>query len=155
MQTCSAFLACDSKWVTVAFCSVFWISTKVVYSQHRCYMTEAIWNCCHLGAFCAPHTTMPCHFMERVCLCLAVTDYLHFWQKDQDLLHVAVVTWCGMDTEIQVSTSWTFWSPVHCSNHWAIPTPMSTHTYVHTTHFVVLPWHWFIVFRDICQLSWA
>ena len=47
---------------------------------------------------------MPCHFMERVCMCLAVTYYLHFWQKDQDLLRATEVTWCGTDTEIQIST---------------------------------------------------
>ena len=29
----------------------------------------------------------------RVCVCLAVSCYLHFWQNDQDLLCATTVTW--------------------------------------------------------------
>ena len=35
-QTQCAFVACDSNWVTVAFCGAFWIVTQVVYWQ-RCF----------------------------------------------------------------------------------------------------------------------
>ena len=38
-QTHCTFVACDSEWVTVAFCSVFWISTEVVYVQHCLVLT--------------------------------------------------------------------------------------------------------------------
>ena len=42
---------------SLAFYSMFWISTDVVYLQ-RCNMGDATCNYCHLGMFRAHHTTM-------------------------------------------------------------------------------------------------
>ena len=43
------------------------------------------------------YTIQPCHFMQshirKVCVCLAVTCHLHFWQNDWGLSRATVVTW--------------------------------------------------------------
>ena len=75
--------------------------------------------------------------------CLAVTCHLHFWQNDRDFLRATVVTrgWNGYRNKSQHRKSTlenkilppfqqgfepaTFQSRVRCSNHWAIPAPIS------------------------------
>ena len=45
---------------------------------------------------CTPYNHAPCHFMlshvRKVCVCLAVTCHMHFWQNDLDLLRATAVT---------------------------------------------------------------
>ena len=75
--------------------------------------------------------------------CLAVTWHLHFWQNDRDFLRATVVTrgWNGYRNKSQHRKSTlekkilppfqqgfepaTFQSRVRCSNHWAIPAPLT------------------------------
>ena len=74
-QTHCAFVACDSKWMTVGFYGAFWISTNVVYVQRcqfGCYTAGATWTCRRLGAFCViiqscsmSHHFMSCHDLWR------------------------------------------------------------------------------------------
>ena len=82
--------------------------------------------------------------------CLAVTCHLHFWQNDRDFLRATVVTrgWNGYRNKSQHRKSTlekkilppfqqgfepaTFQSRVRCSNHWAIPAPLSTLSHTHT-----------------------
>ena len=116
--------------------------TEVVYLSAG--MAGATWNCWHLGASLV-YTIQPCHFMQsqlhKVCVCLAVTCHLHFWQNDQDLLRATAVIhgWNGFWNKCQHRKSTvekniflpllqgfkpaTFQSWVQCSNHWAILTP--------------------------------
>ena len=59
--------------------------------------------------FCVHHTTMhhvtSCKATYVMCVCLAVTCHLHFWQNDRDLSRATAVTdGGGTDTEIRVST---------------------------------------------------
>ena len=58
--------------------------------------------------FCVHNTTMhhvtSCKATYVMCVCLAVTCHLHFWQNDRDFLRATVVTRGGTDTEIRVST---------------------------------------------------
>ena len=69
-------------------------------------MAGATWNCCRLGAI-SVDTIQPCHIMQshihKVCVCLAVTCHLHFWQNDRDLLHATAVTreWNGYRNKSQ------------------------------------------------------
>ena len=44
-QTHCTNVACDSKWVTVAFYKTYWILTALF----GCWMAGVTWNCCHLG----------------------------------------------------------------------------------------------------------
>ena len=84
--------------------------------------------------------------IRKVYACLAVTCHLHFWQNDRDFLRATVVTWGwnGYRNKSQHRKSTlekkilppfqqgfepaTFQSRVRCSNHWAIPAPL-THQY--------------------------
>ena len=68
-------------------------------------MAGAIWNCCHLGAFCTPH---------KVHACLAVTCHLHFWQNNRDLLRDTAVTrgWKRYHNKSQHRKLWLFFQ--HC-----------------------------------------
>ena len=134
----------------LAFYSAFFlflISTEVVYLQR--------WHgWCHMKLqpswckFCVHHTTMlqvtSCEATHIRCMCLAVTCQLHFWQNDQDLLRATAVTWgwngywnkrqhrkSTLETKIllpllQGFEPSTFQSWVWCSNHWAIPAPLTT-----------------------------
>ena len=81
--------------------------------------------------------------IRTVYACLAVTCHLHFWQNDQDFLRATVVTWGwnGYRNKSQHRKSTlekkilppfqqgfepaTFQSRVRCSNHWAIPAPLT------------------------------
>ena len=96
---------------------------------------------------CTPYNHAPCHFMQshvcKVYACLAVTCHLHFWQNDWDLFHATVVTqgwnWYRSKSQhrkltlenkillplLQGFEPATFRSWVWCSNHWAIPAPMT------------------------------
>ena len=82
-----------------------------------CYMAGAMWNCYCLGA-CSVYTIQPCtslqcHFISshiyRVCVYLAVTCHLHFWQGDLEFLGATAVTLGGTDTEIRLSTECLPW----------------------------------------------
>ena len=110
-QTHCALVACDSKWVAVAFYSAFLNFHKggVFTVLFACYMAAAI-------SARSVYTIQPCtmshHFMQshiwRTLACLAVTCHLHFWQNDWDIFYATAVTQVGMDTKIRVSTeSWT------------------------------------------------
>ena len=135
----------------IAFYSAFfffWISTEVVYLQR--------WHgWCHKKllpsrhVLCTPYNHAPCHFVQshicKVCVCLAVTCHLHFWQNDLGLLHATVVTqgWNGYRNKSQHRKLTlekkilpplqqgfepvTFRSRVRHSNHWAIPAPWPCH----------------------------
>ena len=132
-----------SEWLFIAR---FLISIEVVYLQR--------WHCwCHMNLLpsrrvqCTPYNHAPCHFMQslihKVYACLAVTCHLHFWQNDRDLLRATAVTrgWNGyrnrsqnrkltLEKKIlpplpQGFKPATFQSRVRCSNHWAIPCPLS------------------------------
>ena len=107
-------------------------------------------NCCRRGARSVytiiPYTSLQCHFIQshirRVCVCLAVTCHLHFW----DLLRATAVTrgWNGYRNKshhwkltmekkilpplVPALEPGTFRSPVPRSNHWAIPAPHSVCT---------------------------
>ena len=99
-MTHCACVACDSKSVTVAFSSAFWLSTKVVYVQ-RCL--TATWLVPHETAAILVHSvytiTMSHHFMQshicRVHACSAVTCHT-YWpdvvvgctQERHDELHL-------------------------------------------------------------------
>ena len=81
--------------------------------------------------------------IRKVYACLAVTCHLHFWQNDRDFLRATVVTrgWNGYRNKSQHRKSTlekkilppfqqgfepaTFQSRVRCSNHWAIPAPLT------------------------------
>ena len=81
--------------------------------------------------------------IREVYACLAVTCHLLFWQNDRDFLRATVVTrgWNGYRNKSQHRKSTlekkilppfqqgfepaTFQSRVRCSNHWAIPAPLS------------------------------
>ena len=81
--------------------------------------------------------------IRKVYACLAVTCHLHFWQNDRDFLRATVVTrgWNGYRNKSRHRKSTlekkilppfqqgfepaTFQSRVRCSNHWAIPAPLS------------------------------
>ena len=106
-------------------------------------------KCCRFGADSVytsqPCTRLQCHFIQshigRVCMCLAVTCHLHFWQNDQDLLRVTAVTrgWNGYRNKSQHRKSTLekkilppllpglepgiFRSRIRRSNHWAVPAP--------------------------------
>ena len=57
-----------------------------------CYMADASWNCCLLGAFCAHHTTMH-HVTSRQAKSHAVTRHLRFRHNDRDLTCATAVIW--------------------------------------------------------------
>ena len=67
-QTRCAFVACDSKWVTVTFYSTFWSGVPTMLFGF--YMACATWNCCHFSMFCvhhlAGHPFMSLHAKPRV-----------------------------------------------------------------------------------------
>ena len=81
--------------------------------------------------------------IRKVYACLAVTCHLHFWQNGRDFLRATVVTrgWNGYRNKSQHRKSTpekkilppfqqgfepaTFQSRVRCSNHWAIPAPLT------------------------------
>ena len=117
-----------------------------------CCMAGAAWNCSRLGASSVytvqPCTSLQCHFIQshigRVYVCLAVTCHLHFKQnEDRNLLRATAVTrgWSGYRNKSQHRKltlekkilppllrelePGTFWSRVRCSNHWAIPGPLT------------------------------
>ena len=104
-QTHCALVVCNSKWLTVALHSMFWMSTQVVTMLFSCYMTGATWNCYCLGAY-SVYTIQPCtslqgHFIwSHKCVmhvCWGATCHPHSWQNDLDLLCATVVTqgWNG------------------------------------------------------------
>ena len=82
------FVACDSKWVTVAFYCTFWIPTEVVYVQRCLDVTRLVPR--ETAVVCVlynmHHTTCAVsrHFMRshihRVHACLVLTCHLHYWQ---------------------------------------------------------------------------
>ena len=94
-HTHCAFVLCDSIWVTVAFYSAFWISTKVVYIQCCLVVTWLVPLEAAAVLACSVCSIQPCtmshHFMQsqihRVHAYLAVTCHLNFCQNDRDLLH--------------------------------------------------------------------
>ena len=83
-------------------------------------MAGAIWNYCHLGAFCVHHTAMhhvtSCKATDirHVHACLDATCHLRFWQNDLDRLRAtaAANTRDGTDTETRVSTGSTLRAPL-------------------------------------------
>ena len=89
-----------SKWVIVAFYSMFWISTEVVHVQHCLLITWLVPCETAVILACSVYTIQPCtmshHYMQshihRMHVCLAGTCHPHFWQNDQDLLHATAVT---------------------------------------------------------------
>ena len=93
-------VACDFKWVTVTFYSVFLNIHRsgVLTALFGCYIAGAMWNCCHLSAFCVHHTTMHhvtslhANYVCRMHVCLTVTCHHHFWQNDRDILCATVET---------------------------------------------------------------
>ena len=60
-QTHCAFVACDSKWVTVTFYSTFLSGVPTMLFGF--YMAGATWNCCHFSMFCVHHIARH-HFMS-------------------------------------------------------------------------------------------
>ena len=96
---------------------------------------------------------------HRVCVCLAVTCHLHFWQNDQDLLCATAVTWGWngywnksqhrkLTPEKKIFPPLlpglepgTFRSWVWRSNHWAIPAVPSQKVCAH---------HWGISWLFLC-----
>ena len=95
-QTHCALVACDSKWVTVAFCGTFLTFTQVVYLQ-RCLVVT--WLVPRETAAVSARFCTPCHvtsckaaYVGCVSACLAVTYYLHLWQNNRDLSRAAAVT---------------------------------------------------------------
>ena len=96
---CSVF-ACDSKWATVAYYSVFF---NIHWSGilFGCYMAGATYMklLLSLHMFCVHHMTMyqlQCHFMQshidRVHVYSAVTCHLHFWQNDWHLSRATMMS---------------------------------------------------------------
>ena len=94
-------VACDSKWVTVAFHSILEYSLKWCNTAlSGFYMADANWNCCHLGA-CSVYTIQPCTSLQ--CQLFEAT-YIQgvlfscnlppaFWAKwPGSFLHATVVT---------------------------------------------------------------
>ena len=89
--------------------------------------------------------------IRKVYACLAVTCHLHFWQNDRDFLRATVVTrgWNGYRNKSQHRKSTlekkilppfqqgfepaTFQSRVRCSNHWAIPAPFHSSSYINAS----------------------
>ena len=161
-QTHCTLVACDSKQLTTAFSSMLWIFTEVVY-LHCCTYSGIFFGSPLLHGWChvklllsqwiisARYNHAPCHvtsgkatYIEYIHMCLAVTCHMHFWQNNQDVLSVTVVTRelngyqnmsqhtkLTMDNKtLQLLTApartWThdlsIWSGVWRSNHWAIPT---------------------------------
>ena len=99
-QTHCFFVAFDSKWVTVTFYSMFWISTEVVYLQ-CCLLVTGRVPCetaaaLALSVYTIQPSTSLCYFMQsqtcRVNVSLAVICNLHFWQNDWDHLCATSVT---------------------------------------------------------------
>ena len=111
----------------------FSISNEVMYWQHylvvTSYMAGAMWNCCHISA--SLHNTTMHQFT------LSLYSKMHFWQNDQDVLCITVVTlveWILKRVCREVDRCWKkmfmegfkhriFQSRVRCSNPWAIPAP--------------------------------
>ena len=138
----SRLTALGSTWVTSFIARFFEYPPK--WCTYSAGMAGATWNCCRLGAR-SVYTIQPCHIMQshihKVCVCLAVTCHLHFWQNDRDLLHATAVTrgwnWYRNKSQhrkltlekkilpplLQGFEPPTFQSWVRRSNHWAIPAP--------------------------------
>ena len=117
----------------------------VVAAVFGSYMAGVTQNYCHLGAFCAHHTTMSHHFMQshmcRVYMCLAVTRHLHFWQNDRTSWHRKLT----LDKKILPLhlpglEPVTFWPQVRRSDHWAIPAPQVFDTSVNVWFMIHDNW---------------
>ena len=99
--------------------------SSVLTALFGCYMADATWNRCHLGAFRVHHTTMhhvtSLHAMQHRRMlgagfaCLAVTCHLHFWQNGRDLLRATAVTrgWNRYRNKSQLQLSLTCHSNRH------------------------------------------
>ena len=139
-------LAYDSTRVTSFLWHVFEQPPK--WCTYSADMAGATWNYCIWCVLCTPYNHAPCHFMQshihKKHVCLAVTCYLYFWQKDQELSHATAVTrgWNRYQNKSQHRKFTlekkilllllpglepvTFQSRVQYSNHWAIPTPQQS-----------------------------
>ena len=75
-QTHCAFVACDSKWVTVAFDSLFWISSATEVKHHIPLLYDynnrgSRWKSCMCLCACV-------HSCMSMCVCVCVC-MLTFW----------------------------------------------------------------------------
>ena len=151
-QAHCAFIVCDSKWVTVAFYSVSWTSTEVVYIQSCLDVTWLV--ACETAAISAHsvHTIQPCttscHFKQNhkcsvhACLAVSVTCHLHFWQNDWYLLCATAVRcgWKGYHNKLRVSTESWLWRKRFCRSCWdSNPWPFNHKSSVLTTELCLLP----------------
>ena len=92
--------SCSNEWLWHSIACFEYPLKCCPYSVFGYYMAGGRQNCCHLNARSVytiqPSTSLQCHFMQshifRVCMCLAVTCHVHFWQCDWDLLCATVVT---------------------------------------------------------------
>ena len=117
-QTHCTLVACDSRWMTVAFYSTFELSTQVVYLQ--CYLVFHGW--CHVKlllpqqVLCSPYSVISCK-TRHACLAVSVTSHLHFWQNDRGLLQATVITRVWNRYQIRVCTETWPWRRKfsHCS----------------------------------------